>query len=681
MGQTSNPIHLHDPKIIPEKLIRKANEVQGFIEDIPCLTLVDTGSQVSTIGRGFYDAHLSHLPLHSCYDLIRVEGASGDAIPYHGYVFVSLRLEGVCDTEVPALVVSNTAYNCKVPLLVGTNFLTNIESDPSTSLPLTVRLARQSIQLVQRHLEKSDGVYGSIYASEDVTVAKGQVKGVFGNIRITVPVADSIAMTSPAKNDSGFDITPCIVNVNSHLKTVYVEVINTSESQLNVKKGDCIAELHQVSLVGSATQVPSDDSFLKCFDFHPLEANASEEEVKKVKRMILNWQNIFSCDNADIGKTSVLKHRIDLHDETPVKERARRISPHLLEELRQHIQQLHSMGVIEESVSPWSSPIVVVRKASGEIRMCVDYRKLNAKTIKDSYRIPTIEELIDMLGGAQWFGTLDLSSGYYQVEVEEAHRERTAFTAGPLGFWQYTRMPFGLTNAPASFQRLMERVFQGVHLKTSLVYLDDIVVFGKSVEELTTRLEDVFLKIQAAGLKLKGKKCVLFHQELKYLGHIVSKEGVSCDPEMLAPVKEWKVPANVKELQRFLGFANFFRRFIKGFANIAQPLSSLLGGPKKRRKGRKVISDEEVPWVWKEEHKVAFDELKEALLSSPVLVYPDFSKPFIVRTDASTFGLGAVLCQDLGDKAGPQVIAYASRSLKPSEKNYSPYKLEFLAMY
>ena len=259
-------------------------------------------------------------------------------------------------------------------------------------------------------------------------------------------------------------------------------------------------------------------TLLRKFNLEQLEAEASSDELQKVKKFILKWKHIFSRDKTDLGRTDIIKHRIDLSDEVPVKEKARRTAPHMVDELKQHIQQLLSMGVIEESTSPWSSPIVLVRKKSGELRMCVDYRKLNAKTIKDSYRIPTIEELIDTLGGATWFATLDLSSGYHQVEIEESHRERTAFTAGPLGFYQYRRMPFGLTNAPSLFQRMMERVLSGSHLKTCLVYLDDIICFGKTVSDLKDNLEEVFAKIDHAGLKLKAEKCHLFHRKLQVFG-------------------------------------------------------------------------------------------------------------------------------------------------------------------
>jgi transposase InsO family protein/dUTPase len=674
-----NPEVCQDPNQgIPSELVGEPNEVRGSIAGKRCTALVDSGSQVTTVAEHFYTEHLSTIELHDCKDLLRIEGASGDLIPYAGYIFAEVCLEGAQAVEVPVLVVKTTAYNTSVPLLVGTNFLQRMQGNPTMTLPRVLQLARQSVELVDRHLKKSNGVYGVVYAAEDIRIRPGRIKVLSGNLRLTVPISSSVTMASSPRQSS-LDVTPGLINIDKFTKTAVVEIANLRDSDQVIRKGEKIAELHQVTVNTTTHSLNTEEEeFLSAFDLTQLERNSTAAEAKDVKDMVVRWKQIFSKDSADLGKTSLLKHRIDLHDNIPVKERARRIPPNLIDEVREHIQELHSMGVIEESVSPWSSPVVLVRKKSGELRMCVDYRKLNMKTIKDSYRIPTIEELVDTLNGAQWFATLDLSSGYHQVEIEESDKEKTAFTAGPLGFWQYTRMPFGLTNAPALFQRLMERVLSGVHLKTALVYLDDIVVFGASIPELKDRLEEVFRKIHQAGLKLKAKKCTLFKQQLRYLGHIVSAEGVSCDPDMLAPVKEWKSPTCVKDLQRFLGFANFFRRFIKDFASIAYPLTALMGS-ESSRKGRKKV--EAKPWTWEEKEEASFEKLKEALTSPPLLVYPDFAKPFIVRTDASIHGLGAVLCQDNGEKAGAQVIAYASRSLRPAEKNYSPYKLEFLALY
>ena len=681
LGQIQNTKTLDSQSTVPHHLIGDPNEIAGSIGGITCKTLVDTGSQVSTVAEHFYDTHLSHVELHDCHNLLRVEGAGGVQIPYLGYIYTELCLEGTAPVTIPILVVKSTEYNAKVPVIIGTNYLSIVKCHRGSNVSQTVILAKQSVERVEKHLQCSKGVYGTVYAADNVTLKPGHILVLCGSVRITVPITKTISMVSAPSDAHTLTITPCVVNIDSGTRSSYVEIVNLNETEIVINKGQKIAELHQVAVEVNNDSSEGNDDFWQAIDLGYLEENVNRAELESVKHMVYKWRHIFSKDSMDLGKTSVLKHRIDLHDNIPVKERARRIPPNMIEELRNHIQQLHSMGVIEESVSPWSSPIVLVRKKSGELRMCVDYRKLNAKTVKDSYRIPTIEELIDTLGGAKWFATLDLSSGYHQVMIEDDDKEKTAFTAGPLGFWQYRRMPFGLCNAPALFQRMMERVLSGIHLKTALVYLDDIIVFGESVSELKDRLDVVFEKIHKAGLKLKAKKCSLFQQELKYLGHIVSNEGVQCDPDMLAPVREWKPPQNVKDLQRFLGFANFFRRFIKGFSCIAQPLTELLGSPTKSKKNSKATTPDMKPWSWGPAEEASFHKLKEALSSPPLLAYPDFSKPFIVRTDASTHGLGAVLCQEQGAKAGPQVIAYASRSLKPSEKHYSPYKLEFLALF
>ena len=687
MGQTMDPSETTGPNSVPEGLIGMANEVPAEVDGKSCTALVDTGSQVTTVSSHFYYSYLQQNPLHSCSGLVRIEGAGGDVIPYAGYFMAPVVLSGHKPVEIPILVIPDTTYNGCVPLLIGTNLLSRLEVDSSNGVVhVCVQMAQRSLELVHRHMEKSQGTYGMVYAAVGCRVKPGDVVTVSARVSVAVPIAQSVAMLSNSvTNVPDLNVTPGLVDVRQGSSTLDVEVCNTGNHVLRVKPGDRIAQLDQVSLVPDDEMEVSevDCDLLQKIDLSYLSANASEEDVAKVKNMLFKWQHVFSKNSSDLGKTDVLRHRIDLTDDTPVKEKACRVPPTMIDELKQHISQLLDMGVIEESTSPYSSPIVIVRKKTGELRLCVDFRKLNAKTIKDSYRIPTIEELIDTLGGASWFATLDLTSGYHQVEIEPSHRERSAFTAGPCGFFQWIRMPFGLTNAPALFQRLMERVLSKDHLRTCLVYLDDIVVFGRSVDELRERLEEVFKKISAAGLKLKPQKCTLFHRKLRYLGHIVSDLGVECDPGMVSPVKMWKRPENVKELMSFLGFANFYRRFIQGFAHIADPLTSLLGCQvrkgQKKKKGENVKEPKE--WIWGTAQTEAFELLQEKLTSPPLLAYPDFNKPFLVRTDASITGLGAVLCQDLGDKAGPNVIAYASRSLKPSEKHYSPYKLEFLALY
>ena len=322
---------------------------------------------------------------------------------------------------------------------------------------------------------------------------------------------------------------------------------------------------------------------------------------------------------------------------------------------------------------------MVVRKKDQSIRLCVDYRRLNTVTSKNAFLLPRINESLQALGNAKYFSTMDLTSGFYQVAMEENDIEKTAFTT-PFGLWEYTRMPFGLCNSPATFQRLMYRCLGDQALQSLLIYLDDIIVFSTSFEEHLERLELVFARLQQHGLKIKPAKCSFFQTEVRYLGHlIVAGEGIKPDPEKTAVVQDWPQPTNVTELRSFLGFTGFFRKFIQQYSIIASPLFTYLRGSAgkgkpKTKSCRKIdLYDAAV---------LAFLTLKERLTEEPVLQFADFNRLFIVETDASLSGLGAVLSQrrEDGSKA---VITYASRTLHPAERNdrnYSAFKLELLAV-
>jgi len=245
----------------------------------------------------------------------------------------------------------------------------------------------------------------------------------------------------------------------------------------------------------------------------------------------------------------------------------RRIPPNIYGEVRDHIQDMLEAGHIRPSKSPWSFPVVLVRKADKSLRLCVDYRALNRVTIRDAFPLPRIDETMDSLCGAKYFSSLDLRAGYWQVGVTEAHKERTAFTVGPLGFYEFNSMPFGLTNSPATFQKLMHRCLGDLH-NDCLVYLDDIIIFSSTITEHIEKLEKVFQRLKEYHLKLKPSKCRFLKEEVKYLGHIVSKQGIQTDPAKLSVVKSWPRPCNAKQVQQFLGFVGFYRRFIKDFAAV-----------------------------------------------------------------------------------------------------------------
>ena len=405
----------------------------------------------------------------------------------------------------------------------------------------------------------------------------------------------------------------------------------------------------------------------------------TQEEQDTAKQLLRAYADTFSAGSHDVGCTQLVEHQIPLTNTDPVRQRHRRIPPAQFMLVKEHIQDLLRQGIVRHSTSPYASPIVIVQKKTGEIRLCVDYRELNARTRRDAYPLPRIDETLDALSGAKWFSTLDLASGYNQVPMAEADRDKTAFCT-PFGLFEFNRMPFGLCNAPGTFQRLMERIFGDQSLQSLLLYLDDIVVFSGSFTQHLQRLELVLSRLRQQKLKLKLTKCCFFRKEVNYLGHVVSAHGVATDPAKISAVTQWPRPRTVKELRAFLGFASYYRRFVEGFARLAAPLHRLVGECQRPRRP----TTEKTPSVeqrWSQECSDAFAALKQRLTTTPVLAYADFKLPFILEIDASYQGLGAVLSQEQEGQRRP--IAFASRGLNKSERNmsnYSSMKLEFLAL-
>jgi len=408
----------------------------------------------------------------------------------------------------------------------------------------------------------------------------------------------------------------------------------------------------------SLFEVPLD---LKCL-FEENSKNLNESQKQLCAEFINEFHDVFS-EKIIAGNCEIGEHVINLLDSTPIKQVPRRIPIHMREEVDKIIKDMSDEGVIEESKSPWMSPAVLVKKKNGTIRFCIDYRKLNAVTKKDSYPIPRIDDIFDQLSGNAWYSTLDLKSGYWQIKIRAEDREKTAFSIGN-GLWQFRVMPFGLCNAPATFERVMEQVLREFISKICLVYLDDVIIFGKTFEEMIQNLRKVLSRLREVNLKINPNKCVLFSQKVKYLGHIISSEGISTDDDKIAAVSNWPIPQNKKHLRSFLGLCSYYRRFVKSFSILAKPLYTL--------------TENQTKFVWNEQCEAAFIQLKRALTSSPILSLPKGEGELVLDTDASNFGIGAVLSQK--QDGLEKVISYFSRVLNRAERNYCVTRRELLSI-
>ncbi|PNF37360.1 hypothetical protein B7P43_G17830 [Cryptotermes secundus] len=322
---------------------------------------------------------------------------------------------------------------------------------------------------------------------------------------------------------------------------------------------------------------------------------------------------------------------------------------------------------ITTSNSGWNFPLLVVPKkldalGKGKWRICIDFRKLNEVTVGDCYPLPNIQDILDKLGRARYFTALDCASGYLQVPMAEDDRCQTAFSTAD-GHFEYKRMPFGLKSAPSTLQRMMNNVLSELIGNKCLVYMDDILLIGESLSEHNSKLQAVFQKLREFNLKIEPDKCEFLKEELNYLGHVVTAEGVKPDREKIKAVTDFPIPQS-QDIKSFLGLAGYYRKFIVDFSAIARPLTDLL--------------KKENDWTWTEKEQTSFELLKSKLTKAPLLQYPDFSKPFILTTDASGYAIGAILNQ--GKLGQDKPIAYASRTLNKAELNYATVEKELLAI-
>lgn len=628
-------------------------DLQVSIDGHDVTALVDTGADYSVISRRLA-TQLKKVTTEWNGPLIRTAG--GHLVSPSGRCTSRVSIRG--HTYLTTFVILE---QCSRDLILGMDFLTDygaIIDLPSKSVSFSTDHAlpsdkksehRSTLRLLEEHVtlppyssrliavgtDSSDDIEGvaegnrSLFLDRGISVARGVVQLHKGQAHVLLT-----------------NFSPEFQHLNTGTALAFLEGITEASSALNI--------------VASTPKVPSPENTDTSFDINTTLPQRQQDELR---HLLIRYRDCFSS-SSKIRQTPIAKHRIVTEEGTrPTRQSPYRVSPKERSAIRQQVKEMLDDDIIQPSKSPWASPVVLVKKKDGTLRFCVDYRRLNKVTKKDVYPLPRIDDTLDRLCHAKYFSSMDLKSGYWQIEVDERDREKTAFVT-PDGLYEFKVMPFGLCSAPATFQRVMDTVLAGLKWQMCLVYLDDVVVFAPTFEEHLQRLEAVLQAIKSSGLTLKSEKCRFAYEELKFLGHVVNSEGVLPDPEKTAAVAKFPQPTDKKAVRRFLGLCAYYRRFVEGFSCIAEPLTRL--------------TKDAVHFTWGQEQEAAFRELQRRLQCPPVLAHFDETADTEIHTDASNVGLGAVLVQKQGSREG--VIAYASRSLTKAEGNYSTTEKECLAI-
>ena len=616
-GESVGPVdqtYPHKDQSIKSRLIGPANVHTVHINGVKVRALFDSGSMVTTISQEFVSSALSGCKVWPLSDVITISSSTGHVLPYDGYVEVQLcyKEDGIEKTQWVLALVVPVWVDREIPLLIGTNVFHDKIVDENECLvccSTSTTVPPESVCLVQG-------------------VCQARLTG-------------GMWFTGPMKNcklPGGLQVIPSVVTVGAH-SSVSCGVLNLGKESVEIPASSELCVLEAGCSILKQQEVCKDVVTLsQQVDTFDLSTIVDPLQRSQLNSLLEKWKHIFAHSDFELGKAKGVEHRIELEDpsQEPVRQRHRRIPPSMIEEVREHIKMMLECGVIQPSTSAWRSPVVLVRKKDQSLRFCVDYRKLNSLTKRDAYDLPCVEETIDSLLGAKFFSCIDLKSGYWQVPMAETDKHLTAFSVGPLGFFEFNVMPFGLSNSPATFQRAMERCMGDLHLSKCLIYLDDVIIFSKTFEEHLERLEAVFRRLSEFGFRLKPSKCQFLQREVRYLGHLISEKGIQVDPEKVECVKRAKPPKSKPELQSFLGFVGFCRKFIRNFALIARPLNDLM------KKG--------VKFEWEENHQRAFDDLVEKMTSAPVLAFANFELPFTLHVESLMLAQRASVQYCLRDK-------------------------------
>ena len=696
------------------RLVGNKCSVRCRFNDEAITALWDTGAQVSIISEEFLNNHFPTASAREMTELLGANGkvnlqaANGSLIPYSGWVEMKVRLEGKDNKEivVPFLI---TDINIGPPI-IGYNVIELIvrqeTSDGNTNHLADSMITSfggcksESVTNLIRVINENDphDLCSVKTKIQDIVIPKSQTVDVpcranTGPVNRAIPVlfepnecpqlpsglsiqeeltsvrqGNSSLLHIKVSNDTDHDITLYGRTVLGRLQLVRSVTpleVTFKETMVNDVDNESQSESPQPNCRQEQVDL-SDDA-----DIPPIDLTGLTVEEQALARQLLREErDSFAASEDDIGCIPDLQMDLTLKNDNPVQNNYISIPRPLYPEVKGYIEDLLSRGFIRKSKSPYSSSVVCVRKKDGGMRLCVDYRELNKNTIPDRHPIPRMQETLDGLGGKSWFSVLDQDKAYHQGFIGEKSQHLTAFIT-PWGLYEWVRIPFGLMNAPANFQRFMENALGDLRDDICIPYLDDIIVFSNSFADHIEHLRKVLRRLRSHGVKLKPSKCTLFKREVYFLGRIVSHDGYRMDPKATSAVEAWRntKPRTVGDIRKLMGFLGVYRRHIKNFAQKAKPMYELLKGQSsstghEKEKGKSPLSGKRsqlssrTSVEWTSIHQSALENLLNEVTSPPILAYPNYELPFVVHTDASQEGLGAVLYQEQNGIL--RVIAYAS---------------------
>ena len=642
------------------------------VENLSLLGLIDTGSTVSIIHTKKFD--LLPMSIRETVSPTRcvLRMADGGPVGCKGTTFLPLSIGGkvynqqvlIADIEAPLVVGYDFLYDkqCSLDISKGQLLFPDqtIDCKLESEMPRVFKIAlSETVEIPANSEMITSGIFSEntphfSTAMVDEYTNKLAEKGIF----VAKSVIDTYNQVIPLR----------LLNLNDFPTKLYKNETAALCDQVAIhsdsEQGGCENEIHEQIRTVTAESIVTitlPEHLQQMYEASI--KNLTQDEAKLIKALLLKHASVFSKSRSDLGFCDIIPHRINTGLAPPIRIPPRRAPMTMKNAVDEEVQRLIDNNLVVKSKSPWAFPLVPIKKKDGSIRICVDYRKLNEVTLHDSYPLPKIQECLDALQGAKWFSTIDATSGFFQVQNHPDDMDKTAFVCDK-GLFAFRVLPMGLRNSPATYQRLMVHIMSPLLYETCLVYLDDCIVYSRTFEEHIQRLDEVLTRMGKSNLKCLPKKCHLFSQEVQFLGHRVSSEGVATCEDKVKAVKEWPVPRNIKELKSFLGLASYYRRFIKSFSTISAPLNKL--------------TQKKQTFQWTAEAQDAFDILKDTLTKAPILGFPNTTDQYWLDCDASSFGISGVLSQI--QDGTERVIAYFSKTLNRAQRQSCVTRRELLAI-